>query len=502
MKSSRTIKCEKLIYVTSFVLILFLAGNTSAAVIEWDGGGTSLLWSDAANWDSDTVPGSSDGAIIDIPDANCLIDSSINAVCAIVSLSEDNAPCYLNMTGGTLTTGGHIRIGEPSDSNGVFHMSDGSINTSGSGRLWLGINGTGTVIITGGEMTVSDKVECGKNSSGVGYIYVHGGTLNVDGYGSDDFEIGKYGTGTVTITDGTININDNIKLAQDSTGTGRLYLYGGTVNAGNIRDPADGIYGDPLIDITEGTLILPGTYSIDEDSIILDEYISNGWIIGYGGLGRVIVTYDADANDTIVTAALADPELSWNPTPSNFSEVQWTPEGITITWQPGEYAVSHDVYLGTNRDNVNDANNTPGAWSEYKGRQDPCSFDTGPLEMGMTYYWRIDEVNENAWAPPGSPWKGTVWEFTVADYIIVDDFEDYDDSTEGAVWATWTGWEQADNGIYVGHENPPYCEQTIVHGGGMQSMPCTYDNTGGVLYSEAKANMAYYIQRPRQIFLI
>ncbi|MHC4643785.1 MAG: hypothetical protein ACYS32_19250, partial [Planctomycetota bacterium] len=53
----------------------------------------------------------------------------------------------------------------------------------------------------------------------------------------------------------------------------------------------------------------------------------------------------------------------------------------------------------------------------YMGRQDANSYDTknydgNGLEQGLTYYWRIDEVND---AHPNSPWTGDVWEFTVSD---------------------------------------------------------------------------------------
>jgi len=498
--------CRSWFHSSLIVLVLVLTGNTSVVLgqVLWDGGGDGLLWSDPLNWAGDTLPGSGEAALIDVPDANCLIDDTTNAECGTLYVSRNNAPCYLNMTGGTLTSGGHIRVGEPSDSNGVFHISGGTVSTSGSGRLWIGINGNGTVIITGGEMTASDKVECGKNSSGIGYIYVHGGTLNVDGYGSDDFEIGKYGTGIVTITGGVINVNDNIKLAQESTGIGRLYLYGGTISAGNIRDPADGIRGDPLIDITEGTLILPEDYSG-----IVNEYISNGWMIAYGGLGKVAVTYDADTDQTTVTGALADPELAWNPSPSNFSAVEWSATGPILSWNPGDYAVSHDVYFGTDKDDVNDADNTPGVWAEFKGNQDACSYDPGPLDLGQTYYWRIDEVNDNAWAPPGSPWKGTVWEFTVPNYIVADDMESYGDAaTPGPppppgsrIWYTWKdgeGWLTPTPVAGNGTGSVVDLSTDIVQGG-TQSLEFSYDNDGTnalgtadkEYYSELTANTAH-----------
>ncbi|UCG57701.1 MAG: hypothetical protein JSU70_22905 [Phycisphaerales bacterium] len=501
----RDITRRRLASLVASILVLVVAGHCSGATAEWDGGGGDLLWSNPDNWFPDVLPTSDDAAVIDIPDANCLIDEATSAECGTLYVSRNSAPCYLNMTGGTLTSGGHIRVGEPSDSNGVFHMSGGSVSTSGNGRLWIGINGNGTVIITGGEMTASDKLECGKNSSGIGYIYVHGGTLNVDGYGSDDFEIGKYGTGIVTITGGVINVEDNIKLAQESTGIGRLYLYGGTITAGNLRDPADGIRGDLLIDITEGTLILPEDYSE-----IVNEYISNGWIVAHGGLGKVVVEYDAGTDQTYVTAGLADPELAWNPSPSNYSTVPWTMTGPTLTWKSGEYAVSHDVYFGTDKDDVNDADNTPGLWTVFKGNQNPESYNPGMLDLGQTYYWRIDEFNDNAWAPAGSPWKGTVWEFTVADYAVVDDMDSYGDAaTPGPppppgsrMWYTWkdgAGWTQPS--VVAGNGSGSVVDPNtgIVHGGG-QSLKLIYDNDGTnvfgddtALYSEIRADTSHLV---------
>ncbi|MHC4619550.1 MAG: hypothetical protein ACYTEQ_17530, partial [Planctomycetota bacterium] len=50
------------------------------------------------------------------------------------------------------------------------------------------------------------------------------------------------------------------------------------------------------------------------------------------------------------------------------------------------------------------------AESVFKGNQLETSYDPGPLELGRTYYWRIDEVNEADTRCPGK-----VWSFTVDD---------------------------------------------------------------------------------------
>jgi hypothetical protein len=88
---------------------------------------------------------------------------------------------------------------------------------------------------------------------------------------------------------------------------------------------------------------------------------------------------------------------------------------ITFGWSPGDFAVSHNVYLGDNFDDVNEA--TPDS-DEFRGNQTLTFYVAGfpgyaypdGLVPGTTYYWRIDEVNE---AEPNSPWKGKVWSFSI-----------------------------------------------------------------------------------------
>ncbi len=88
---------------------------------------------------------------------------------------------------------------------------------------------------------------------------------------------------------------------------------------------------------------------------------------------------------------------------------------VTLGWAPGDFAVSHDVYLGEDFEDVNEATRD----SElFRGNQDLTFCIAGfpgyaypdGLVPGTTYYWRIDEVNE---AEPNSPWKGKVWNFTI-----------------------------------------------------------------------------------------
>lgn len=479
--------CKKAICLISFILVLVLTGSTPAATYLWDNGGEGALWNVPENWDPDVVPGAADTARInlsDLPDANCIIDSSVVADCETVYVDSSSV---LNMTGGTLTTGGHIRIGEPSDSNAFFIMSGGTA-TSLNGRLWVGMNGKGTFIMNGGELNIYEKIEIGKNASGNGTVYMYDGTMNFEG-SSTDLEIATRGTGTFYMYGGVVNVQDNIKLGQDG-GTARLYLDGGTINADDLRDPEQ-ISGDPLMDITEGTLIFPGDYRPR-----VNEYINKGWLVGYGGLGIVNVTYAEDLNQTTVMAKMLDPELAWDPSPRHLDMVERTPDGPALGWVPGVYAASHDVYFGTDPNAVNDANNVTDVnnialWPDFKGNQDPCSYYPESLELNQTYYWRIDEVNE---LDPNSPWKGVVWEFTVADYIVVDDFESYNDIPDGEqgsnlVYYTWTdGYENPSvNGSAIGYVTGLSLETEKVHSG-VQSVPLAYSNSTAT-YSEVTVNL-------------
>ncbi|MHC4325310.1 MAG: LamG domain-containing protein, partial [Planctomycetota bacterium] len=86
---------------------------------------------------------------------------------------------------------------------------------------------------------------------------------------------------------------------------------------------------------------------------------------------------------------------------------------VDLTWSPSSIAVSHDVYFGEDFDDVNDGTNVT-----FLGNQAESTVILGLIDYpypdglvpGTTYYWRIDEVNDDE---PNSPWKGDVWNFTI-----------------------------------------------------------------------------------------
>lgn len=127
-----------------------------------------------------------------------------------------------------------------------------------------------------------------------------------------------------------------------------------------------------------------------------------------------------------------------------------------LSWRPGPFAVAHDVYFGTNFDDVNEAASDSALL--VSAGQAETSYAPDSLEWGQTYYWRIDEVND---ADPNSPWQGDTWSFTVEPYNFALDpeadqyqFADYEVeihassvADEEEIWADATVWDGVEDGI-------------------------------------------------------
>ena len=185
--------------------------------------------------------------------------------------------------------------------------------------------------------------------------------------------------------------------------------------------------------------------------------------------------------EIIPAGPLQPPSLASIPNPpNNAKDVKQT---MLLSWSPGDKAASSQLYLGTDKDAVKNAD---AASPEYKGSMelDAEIYDPGLLELGTTYYWRVDGVND---LDAGSPWAGLVWNFKTAEYLLIDDFEDYDIGNK-EIWWFWrdglgfgnhpTEPAYAGNGTgsAVGDEGTAsYMEESIVYRG-KKSMPVYYNN--------------------------
>ena len=231
-------------------------------------------------------------------------------------------------------------------------------------------------------------------------------------------------------------------------------------------------FGDDYDEVNNATVGVPSGKASYNPGPLEAEKVYYWRVDEFDGLG----TYKGDV------WAFTTPGAVGNPQPANgAADVAMA---TVLSWTAADNAVSHEVYLGLDKDVVRSADTTS---PEYKGSKSlgEASYDAGLLEPDTTYYWRIDEVYN------GNTIKGPVWSFTVGAYLLVDDFESYtdDDAAGQAIWQTWIdGFGIADNGAQVGYLMPPYAEQTIVHGG-TQSMPLLYINEAGVSNSEASRTL-------------
>jgi hypothetical protein len=232
-------------------------------------------------------------------------------------------------------------------------------------------------------------------------------------------------------------------------------------NADTMKIYFDGLLADSKDGVMSNTLaqVAGTTFRIGADNDQSSDYT--------GKLDDFRV-YDVALPDIEISGLFRgeDIALAWGPSPFD-GQADVLPD-VNMSWRRGAFAEKHDVYLGTDWDDVNDANTASAPI--YRGRLnpgDPCEYDPPiNLEMGQTYYWRIDEVN----TVDPNLWKGKVWQFGVANYFIVDDFESYDDygANNNPIDGTW-----GDLGFgYTALGAEP--DQPV--NGGSQSMWYQYDN--------------------------
>ncbi|MHC4173686.1 MAG: discoidin domain-containing protein [Planctomycetota bacterium] len=213
--------------------------------------------------------------------------------------------------------------------------------------------------------------------------------------------------------------------------------------------------------------------------------------VDFGGAGAKYVRLTADSNwgGILNQYGLSEvrffniPVHARNPYPD--SGATGVDADVVLGWRAGREAVTHDVYISTDEQAVIDGTAPVATVTE-------ASHGPLALDLDTTHYWRVDEVNE---ATTPTTWLGAIWSFTTSDHLVVDDFESYNDldttnPDSKRIFNVWIdGYGIATNGSLVGYELPPFCEQTIVHGG-KQSMPLAYSNTGGAAYSEGERTFA------------
>jgi hypothetical protein len=333
---------------TTGVIWSFTTAAATGVDRNWTNANGNRLWTTAANWSGSVVPTGADKAAVrgNYVTTGPIIQAGMNAVANTVVVGDwsSTAGDSLDMTGGTLTVNSWCVFGYgPLANHGTFTISAGTVNVNDP-TLGLYIGNTGVSI------------------------------------------------GTLDMTGGTINVTATFGIAQVAGSTGTVYLDGGTITCGALNMTTNG-----RLDITTGTLIVNG-----DARTLINTYIANGWLTGYGGSGTMNVDYNVTnpGKTTVTSTPSLLPGKAANPNPAAGATGVATTNDLS--WTAGSGATSHNVYFGTT---------SPGT---SRGNQTATTYDTGTMANTTTYYWRIDEQNANGIT------TGTVWSFTTQGTVVVN----------------------------------------------------------------------------------
>jgi len=267
----------------------------------------------------------------------------------------------------------YVDVGDPADGSLDFGAND-SFTLS----LWF------KRVSTGVDHTLIFKKEVVGGTHYEGYawrIYNDKLYFGIEDTGNRDASI----TGSTAITDGRWHY----AVAVRDVSTDKLYLY-----LDGVSDAA------PVTDTTTTTLETTFSFWIGR---------WHTYDLYFGGSIDDVRVYkqalSAEEIERLYQEGLS--EKASNPKPAD-GEGGVDPN-VELIWSPGKDAVSHDVYFGTDFNEVDDADiYEPNV---YMGNQDAnCwdanSYDSNGLEYHTPYYWRIDENHSQGTV------KGDVWSFT------------------------------------------------------------------------------------------
>ena len=365
---------------------------------------------------------------------------------------------------------------------------------------WSGYGNDGT---TGGDpQLVEGAIDLGLDLDGSDYI-------SLDAV-ADDLTSRNY---TLSIWIKTTQGGEGNVFASNDSASGHVLLFG--VNNGNVYvDDGPSTDWPPAVNddqwhmitlVQSGTTIKLYTDGVQVASIStsIDVTTETRWSIGqewdgsapsdfYVGMVDDARIYNRALTQPEVAELMrGDPLVAWNPRPGNKTALDVEQATQPLAWSAGDNASQHDVYFGMDKDALDLADTSTA--DIYRGRQAGTSYSPPEgLEWGTgPYYWRIDEIKAD-----GSVSAGSVWSFSVADFLIVDDFESYNDIEEAEpgsnrLYLTWLdGFDNpAVNGAIVGNLNVPIAETRAAYvNSGSQAMPFLYNNSGK--YSEATLALA------------
>ena len=284
--------------------------RTLLSAVTWTGGGGDNNWDTPANWNTDSVPGSSDDVTINIA-ANVVhsndVTDSINSLTSTEPLTisggtlsvaaASTIDSTLSITGGTLTGTGNVSV------SGLVTLTAGTL--SGSSAL----DANGGILITGSSTGSSTLFQDGRtvnNAAGQtatwsgdvseirmldGAVFNNLGTFLAQGTGDFSDQGGAassfVNTGSFTSSaDFVVNVAFDVPGGSVDVQTGRLILENGGSSTGaafNVESPGALEFWNPYTFDTSSTisgagelhhvdfdfaLVLPGNYALTGTTVV------------------------------------------------------------------------------------------------------------------------------------------------------------------------------------------------------------------------------------------
>ena len=170
------------------------------------------------------------------------------------------------------------------------------------------------------------------------------------------------------------------------------------------------LYVDGALVANGPTLLLPKDLGVSTQNWLARSQYPDSYY--KGALDDVRIYDRALATDEVMDIVSGGPGYGVVNTPVPTDKTTGVLRDQKLSWKAplGADAATYDVYFGTVRDDVANANSANPLGVLLSPGQAAMTFDPGRLEFGKAYYWRIDQVGP---APDFKVVKGNIWTFTV-----------------------------------------------------------------------------------------
>ena len=200
------------------------------------------------------------------------------------------------------------------------------------------------------------------------------------------FHVGVWQAAQGTLQSNLIFYLDGVRQTLTQNNPGNTVAFpetGNVVAVGNGHSPGGAFYSGDYVTADLATFIIYNRVLSESEVATLTEYLRNEYLVHYSAI---------------------------NPVPSSGSMA--ASSLISVAWEPGYEAASHNVYLSATEEDVINA-----TASALFGTTTASTLLVGVvgqppgnefLAAGNTYYWRVDEI-----AADGTVTSGSVWSFVI-----------------------------------------------------------------------------------------